>query len=101
MHDFVMWCDGRVGDVLVLELDGVTVPIATYVFDVIFVCAVVLRGSGEVPIIDRVECPCAAFVRLFVDLYVAAHWGQWHFVVVKRSIHMCVCRHFCCGIGLP
>ena len=46
MHDFVMWRDGRVGDVLVLELNGVAVPIDTRVFDVTFVCAVVLRGSG-------------------------------------------------------
>ena len=52
MHDFVMWRDGRVGDVLVLELNGVDEPIATRVFDVTFVCAVVLRGSGYVPAVN-------------------------------------------------
>ena len=90
MHDFVMWCDGWVGDVLVLELDCVAVPIATRVFDVTFVGAVAVRGNGEVSTIDRVECPRAAFVRLFVDLYIAAHWCQWHFIVIKRTTHVCI-----------
>ncbi len=51
-HDFVVWRDGRVCDVLVLELNSVAVPIAALVFDVTFVCVVVLRGSGKVPAID-------------------------------------------------
>ena len=70
MHDFVTYCDGWVGDVLVLELDCVGLPIAARVFDVTFVCVVVFGGSGEVPTIDRVECPRALFVRFFVDLSV-------------------------------
>jgi len=85
-----MWRDGWVGGVIVLELDCVAVPIAARVFDVTFVGAVVFRGSGKVPTIDQVECLCAAFVRLFVDLYVAAHGPQWHFIVVKRATHVCI-----------
>jgi len=90
MHDFVMWRDGWVGDVLVLELDCVAVPIATRVFDMTFVGVVVFRGSGEVSTIDRVECPRAPFVRFFVDLYIATHGRQWHFVVAEWSTHMCI-----------
>jgi len=52
MHDFVMWRDRWVGDVLVLELDCVAVPIDACVFDVTFVGVVLFSGSGEVPIID-------------------------------------------------
>ena len=43
---------------------------------------------------------CAPFVCLFVDLDFAPHWGKWHFVVVKWTIHVHVRGYFGYGIGL-
>ena len=42
MHDFVMWRDSGVCDIFVLELYRVTESIAFGVFDVTFVCVVML-----------------------------------------------------------
>ena len=46
------------------------------------------------------KCPCAAIVSFLMHPHVAAHQGEWHFVVVKWSTEVGVCRHIRGGIRL-
>ena len=100
VDELIGMSDGGVCDTFVLELDGVTQLLAFGVLDVAVVRAVVLGRCIEVPAVDRVVCPAASGVGLFVDLDVAAHRGQRHLVVVKWVVEVCIRGQFGISIGL-
>ena len=99
-HQFVLWCERGIGELLVHELHRVAEPLAARGFDVAAVDAIVLGGRAKIPAINGVERPRSALVRLFVDLDVAAHWGEGHAVVVEWAIEVSVGRNCGRGIGL-
>jgi hypothetical protein len=57
------------------------------------VCAIMFRRCEEIPSVDQMICPCAAFVSFLIHLGITSHTSNWHFVVIKGSTEMCVCRN--------
>ena len=83
--------DGWDCDVFVAKLNGVGEPFLLCALGVAVMDTVVFGGSVEVPAVYAVESPRASFVRFFVDLDLATHWCQRHFVVVEWATKMCIC----------
>lgn len=83
--------DGGVGDALVLELHRVGQSFALGVLDVARVRPIMFGRGEEIPSIDGMICPCASLICLLVNLCIATHWRQWHFVVVEGSTEVCIC----------
>jgi hypothetical protein len=100
LHQLVAWGERRIGDVLVLEMDGVTEAFSFGALDVAVVNSVVVCGCVEVPTINTVGGPSAALVSFFMNLDFAAHRSQWHLVIVERATQVSVGRHCRCGVGL-
>jgi hypothetical protein len=55
------------------------------------VTSVVLHGWSQVPAFDRVWCPCATGVLLFVDELFCSWWGEGCFVEIERPMHVRLC----------
>ena len=62
--------------------------------------AIVFRRSKQIPTVDRMVGPAAPSVCLFVDLNLASHGGEWHFVVVEWAVEVCIRRQLWIGVGL-
>jgi hypothetical protein len=68
--------------------------------DVAVVYVVVFWRCEQAPSLHTVVCLGAMLVVFFVDLYLTAHGGQGHFVVIERSAEVDIRRDGGCGIGL-
>ncbi len=90
-HEFVHGSEAGVGDVFVVEVDGVTELFTVGGFDVIAVCMVVFWRGIEVPTIYGVEHPGSSGVCFFMNLCIASHGCERHFVIVKWAIEMFIC----------
>ena len=99
-HNLVSWCNGRIRDPFVLKLYCVAEAVTICCFDMTFVCAIVFWRCADIPTVHGMKRPCATGVGFFMNLYIAPHGCQWHFVIVKRSIHVCIGGDGWCGIGL-
>ena len=98
LHEFILG-----GDLwrIVEELDSIAQSLTLCCFCVAGVSAIVFGGGKEIPAVDGVVRPCSPLVSRLMNLDLAAHWRQWHFVVVKRSTEMGVGRDSWRCIGLP
>ena len=98
LHEFVFG-----GDLwrIVEKLDSVAQSLTLSCFCVADVGAIVLGGGKEIPAVDGVVRPCSPLVSRLMNLDLAAHWRQWHFVVVEWPTEMCVGRDSWRCIGLP
>ena len=85
VHELARVQKHRVCNVLVPKTHGVTQTFSLSGFDVTIVYLVVLRGCVQVPPVDIVTCPHPLHVSFLMYLYLAAHRGEWHFVVVEGA----------------
>ncbi len=92
--------DGGIGDSFVLELDHFGQLFALGVLHVTIMCLMMIWQCEEIPSIDRMICPCTAFVSLLVHLGFTSHQSKWHFVVIKGSADMHACQNIGGGIRL-
>ena len=72
------------------ELHGVAKAFCMGRLDVTVVNSIVLRRGEQIPTIHTVKGPSSTFVGFLMHLDFAAHGGQWHLVIIKRSIHILV-----------
>ena len=61
---------------------------------------ILLVVSANVPAIHGMGCPCAAFVRVFMQLNRTSGWSQKHSVVIKRAVDVSIIRHTRSCVGL-
>ncbi len=101
MCHFVGVGDGGIIDTFVLELEHVGQSFARGVLDMTIVYAILFWQCEEIPSVDQMICPCAAFVSFVMHLGFTSHWSDWHFVVIEGSAEMCICQNIGGGIRLP
>ncbi len=65
------------------------------------VCVIMFWRCEEIPSVDRMICQYSAFVSFLMYLGFTSHWSEWHFVVIKGSVEMCIGIKIGGGIRLP
>ena len=71
-----------------LELDRGQKPLGLGVAYERVVCLVVVSRRKKVMSLLRMEAPCFAVVRFDMNLARAAHWSQWHSIVIEIAVQM-------------
>ena len=80
--------DCGTSDAFVLKLDCVRQAFGFGVPHKIVVCSVMVSRREQVVPFLRMEIPSFSIIWFYMHLARAAHWGQWHSVIIEIAIEM-------------